>query len=162
MNNLRVARKHCRMTQEEVAKHVNVSQNAYSYWESGKTNVDMASMAKLADLFKVSTDFLSGKSYIKLRVPFEDWRDDWKEDYQSADDDLKKYLLYKYGQPIYDETQAFSIENSVIGNHNSNCCNTSSIQPGNIEKEILDLCGKMTAQQKIALLSRAYELLENK
>ena len=61
MNNLKEARKKAGMTQKQVAEHIGISQNAYSYWESGRNNVDSESMKKLSDLFNVSIDYLLGR-----------------------------------------------------------------------------------------------------
>lgn len=55
---LKEARKSAGLTQREVATYVGVNQNTYSYWENGKTRIDSESLAKLAKLFCVTTDYL--------------------------------------------------------------------------------------------------------
>lgn len=60
MNNLKAARKAVGMTQTEVAALVGISQNGYSYWETGKAKIDPEALAKLATIFGVSTDYLLG------------------------------------------------------------------------------------------------------
>ncbi len=40
--------------QEEVAERLNMSQNAYSQLESGKTKLDIERLEQMASLFKVS------------------------------------------------------------------------------------------------------------
>lgn len=60
MNNLKRARKEAGYTQSEVAKIVGVSQNGYSYWETGKTKIDNASLQKLSVVFGKSVDYLIG------------------------------------------------------------------------------------------------------
>ncbi len=62
MNNLKNARKAVGLTQAEVAMHVGISQNAYSYWENDKVKIDHASLAKLSKLFGVTADYLMGIS----------------------------------------------------------------------------------------------------
>lgn len=62
MNNLKAARKVAHMTQAEVAKVIGITQNGYSYWETGKAKIDHESLSKLADLFGVTTDYLIGAS----------------------------------------------------------------------------------------------------
>ena len=57
-----------RQTQKEVAAVVGVNQNTYSYWENGKTKIDSESLAKLSELFGVTTDFLLGKAPCKTTV----------------------------------------------------------------------------------------------
>ena len=58
---LKEARKSAGLTQKEVAAVVGVNQNTYSYWENGKTKIDSESLAKLSELFGVTTDFLLGR-----------------------------------------------------------------------------------------------------
>ena len=58
MNNLKAARKAAGFTQTEVAKRIGISQNGYSYWETGKAKIDNAMLAKLAALFGCTTDYL--------------------------------------------------------------------------------------------------------
>lgn len=62
MNNLRIARKAAKLTQSEVARVVGITQNGYSYWENGKARIDHESLAKLAMLFGVTTDYLLGNA----------------------------------------------------------------------------------------------------
>lgn len=57
---IREARKKKGFTQMKVAKLLGVNQNTYSYWENGKTKIDHFTLAKLAEVFEVSTDFLLG------------------------------------------------------------------------------------------------------
>ena len=65
---LKEARKSAGLTQKEVAAVVGVNQNTYSYWENGKTKIDSESLAKLSELFGVTTDFLLGKAPCKTTV----------------------------------------------------------------------------------------------
>ena len=62
------ARKSAGLTQKEVAAVVGVNQNTYSYWENGKTKIDSESLAKLSELFGVTTNFLLGKAPCKTTV----------------------------------------------------------------------------------------------
>lgn len=65
---LKEARKSAGLTQKEVAAVVGVNQNTYSYWENGKTKIDSESLAKLSELFGVTTNFLLGKAPCKTTV----------------------------------------------------------------------------------------------
>lgn len=65
---LKEARKSAGLTQKEVAVVVGVNQNTYSYWENGKTKIDSESLAKLSELFGVTTNFLLGKAPCKTTV----------------------------------------------------------------------------------------------
>lgn len=62
MNNLKIARKTKQLTQKEVAQKLGISQNTYSYWESGKIKVDSAGLEKLCKIFETSADYLIGLS----------------------------------------------------------------------------------------------------
>ena len=62
LNNLKSARKKAGLTQAEVAEHIGITQNAYSYWENGKVKIDNESLAKLSKLYGVTIDYLMGIS----------------------------------------------------------------------------------------------------
>jgi len=62
---LKQLRKQKDYTQEEIAKKINISQRAYSYYETGRSTPDMNTLIKLADFFEVSLDVLTGR-YIKV------------------------------------------------------------------------------------------------
>ena len=62
MNNLKKARKAVGLTQAEVAAHIGITQNAYSYWENDKVKIDHESLAKLSKLYGTTTDYLMGIS----------------------------------------------------------------------------------------------------
>lgn len=74
MNHLKDARRAKRMTQTEVANFIGLSQGAYSNWERGESKIDNLSLARLAELFEVSVDYLLGKTdapgnkYIRIPV----------------------------------------------------------------------------------------------
>ena len=61
MNNIRILRVKNFLSQEELAKQVHVTQTAVSQWEKGKTNPDIKTAGKLAELFGVSLDYLLGQ-----------------------------------------------------------------------------------------------------
>ncbi len=60
---LREARKKARLSQQQVADYIGISQNTYSYWENEKYNVDSESLRKLSELFNTSVDYLLGKDF---------------------------------------------------------------------------------------------------
>lgn len=53
------------LTQKELAKNINTSQQNIGFWETGKRNPKYDMIEKLANFFNVSTDYLTGKSNIK-------------------------------------------------------------------------------------------------
>lgn len=46
--------------QEEIAKILNVTTSAYGYYEQGRNEPSLATIKKIAETFKVSTDYLLG------------------------------------------------------------------------------------------------------
>ncbi|MDD3693697.1 MAG: helix-turn-helix transcriptional regulator [Oscillospiraceae bacterium] len=55
---LRKLRKQHHMTQEQVAKSLNIVRSTYAYYETGKTRPDFNTVVRLAHLFNVTTDYL--------------------------------------------------------------------------------------------------------
>lgn len=63
---IRNVREDLDFTQAEVAKHLNCSQVAYSYYETGKRDIPSEVLIELAKLFHCSTDYLLGISDKKI------------------------------------------------------------------------------------------------
>lgn len=55
---LKTLRKQAKMTQAQVAKAVEISQQGYAYWEQGKKRPSHDNLVKIAKLFNVSVDTL--------------------------------------------------------------------------------------------------------
>ena len=55
---LRKLRKQHHMTQEQVAKSLNIVRSTYAYYETGKTRPDFNTVVRLAQLYNVTTDYL--------------------------------------------------------------------------------------------------------
>jgi len=56
-------------TQKQVAEHLGISQNTYSQYEIGVINYPVDAVVKLADFYQVSTDYLLGRTNIKIPYP---------------------------------------------------------------------------------------------
>ena len=54
-------RKQEKLNQRQLAKAIGVNQSAISLWERGARTPDIDTLLKIADFFKVSTDYLLGK-----------------------------------------------------------------------------------------------------
>ncbi|MCL1820956.1 MAG: helix-turn-helix domain-containing protein [Oscillospiraceae bacterium] len=98
------------MTQVEIAKHLKVSRQAYSFYELGKNEMDFKSLCKLADLYSVTTDYLLGRYDTK---PF------------LLDNDSEIELVIKYR--TLDERGKLSV-NVVVENEYSYTCNKKIIK----------------------------------
>ena len=59
---IRELRKETGQKQIEIADYLNISLRAYQYYESATHYPDVAGLIKLADYFKVTTDYLLGRS----------------------------------------------------------------------------------------------------
>ena len=57
-SNLKALRKNVKLTQEEVAEHLNVSRQSVAKWESGESLPDIENCIQLARLYGVSLDDL--------------------------------------------------------------------------------------------------------
>lgn len=60
------------LTQTELSKLLNCTQQTYSRYESGEIAIDIYNLMKLADFYKTSTDYLLGlteeiKPYPRIR-----------------------------------------------------------------------------------------------
>ena len=58
---LKELRKSRDMTQEAVAKEIHVSRPTYTEYELGKKRPSLETLVKLADFYKVSLDYLTGR-----------------------------------------------------------------------------------------------------
>ena len=50
------------LTQIQISKQLNISQRAYSHFETGTRGIPTEILIKLADIFEVSLDYLVGRS----------------------------------------------------------------------------------------------------
>ena len=62
MSNFKKAREKAGLSQKEIAITLNVSQNAVSNWENGKTYPAGKNLIQLTELLSCSADYLLGKS----------------------------------------------------------------------------------------------------
>jgi len=62
MERIKVLRKDAGLSQKELAEALGVHQTAVSQWEHGRTMPDIGLLPALAELFKVSVDYLLGRS----------------------------------------------------------------------------------------------------
>ena len=118
---LKEARKSAGLTQKEVAAVVGVNQNTYSYWENGKTKIDSESLAKLSELFGVTTDFLLGKAPCKTTVDSVNDKPAVRSDeekllgvYNSLDQESKTQLSVAYLIMLKNlETQGINVQQLI-------------------------------------------------
>ncbi|MHC5228386.1 helix-turn-helix domain-containing protein [Enterococcus sp. LJL99] len=63
--NIRSIREDNDMTQQQMAELLNVSQNTYSQYETGKIDWTASTLIKIADYFDVSVDYLLDRTKFK-------------------------------------------------------------------------------------------------
>ena len=85
---LRLLREKNGLTQKQVAEMLNIDLSTYAYYESGKTRPDILTIAKLARLYRISTDFLLDVRIPSLQMELHDER----VDYQSFQTARAQYL----------------------------------------------------------------------
>lgn len=57
------------LTQRQIAEVLHIKQNTYSQYESGKRQLPLDALIRLAQFYKVSTDFLLGLTDISEPYP---------------------------------------------------------------------------------------------
>ena len=65
---LKELRKSHKFTQQQLADRINISQRAYSHYEKGQCEPDVSTLIKLAEIYDISLDILTGR-YIKANSP---------------------------------------------------------------------------------------------
>lgn len=50
------------ITQRQVAEYLNIKQNTYSQYETGKRDISVTLLSKLADYYGVSIDYIVGRT----------------------------------------------------------------------------------------------------
>ena len=88
---IRDLRKQKRMSQTELAKSAGVSQTTVTAWETGKAEPSSSTVARLADIFNVTTDYLLGRP---------NKQETKKDDVELSDDDV---IMTWRGKPLSDE-----------------------------------------------------------
>jgi len=62
---LKELREEKKMTQEDIGKIINKSQQTVDHYEKGRSSPDIENIKKLSNFFNVSTDYLLGKNNIR-------------------------------------------------------------------------------------------------
>lgn len=57
-----------KLTQEELSAQLGISRASLSHYEKNRREPDLNTLTKIADLFKVSIDYLAGRTKIPTRI----------------------------------------------------------------------------------------------
>lgn len=60
MNRLKELRKERGLLQKEVADYLEISRATYSFWETGRYEIDFKNLKKLAEFYNVTIDYILG------------------------------------------------------------------------------------------------------
>lgn len=58
---LKEKRRKIGLTQEEIAQKLKISQSTYAGYETGKSQPDVETLSKIADILETSLDYLAGR-----------------------------------------------------------------------------------------------------
>ena len=98
-NRLAQLREERELSQEDVGKIVNAAQNTVSQWERGARGISSEMLIRLSDFYKVSIDYLLGRSEDRSmfhKTTLSDITDDEIQlikKYRSLDEDGKRRVL---------------------------------------------------------------------
>lgn len=77
---LKELRKETGYTQKEMAKMLNITQSAYSQYETGLIEPDIKTIINLANIFDISTDMLLERKYKKhFALFYDEFAEDFSE-----------------------------------------------------------------------------------
>lgn len=107
IKNLKKLRLEMRMTQQQVADKISVSQQSINKYENHNIEPDIDTLIKIADLFEVSLDYLVGHTDIPHRI-------ETVEPYDLNDDEAS--LVDNYRKLSVNERSSI---NMVIKNYNA-------------------------------------------
>jgi transcriptional regulator with XRE-family HTH domain len=94
---LRELRKEKGFTQKEVALKLNIGQTTYAGYENNKSNPDLGMLDQLSNFYNVTTDYLIGKTDIKLTITEMTLLKEIDLDHEEL---FKKYQLTIDGEPL--------------------------------------------------------------
>lgn len=97
----KTARKMCNLKLTEAAKILGVSQPTLSSWESGRKSPTIDSILKMAELYKVSTDYLLGNELEQNII-------------QRSEEELPyQNLRIMHGQPVWSNEYGWMLVDSI-------------------------------------------------
>jgi transcriptional regulator with XRE-family HTH domain len=95
---LKLLREEKGLKQLDIAQMLGVSRTTYTQYETGKSEPDLTTVAKLADYFNVSLDYLLGR--VSIREPIETIAahhegEDWTEEELEEIERFKEFVKMK-------------------------------------------------------------------
>lgn len=103
MNNIRKERWAKGFKQAELAELLQIRQNTLSNWETGRTEPDLNSLRKMAEIFDVSIDYLVGKTDLSKDFVPESPKVPGEVDFYTALDNMDSHQLLEALQAVTDK-----------------------------------------------------------
>ena len=104
MNRLRELRRGLKESQQDIAKILGITQQAYSYYEADKRNMDPESLKILSNHFGVSVDYIIGNSDTKEKTPSE----------ESVSFDDFTYAMYRQSKDLSEEAKKMLLDMATM------------------------------------------------
>jgi len=110
MNRIRELRKHMKLTQKELATHLQIADSTLSYWEMGKYEPDREALMKLSRFFKVPIDYILSGDFAKWDIDVDrtqklhDGASRFGESVMFVSEHMVEYGLQS-GQDAFDRTE---------------------------------------------------------
>ncbi len=127
MNRLKELRLKSGKKQTDVAEFLGVTPAAFSYYETGKRELDSASIIKLSEYFSVSADYLLGKNDTRKKCVFAGTFDPFTLGHQKTVEDCLNIfdevviaiMVNKFKQPMFSLEERLEIISRIFaGNPN--------------------------------------------
>lgn len=122
---LKELRKERKMTQAELAKIMNVSQEAISCWERGKRDPSCEDLKKLADIFNVTLDYLLSRNKEFHCSNLSNEQKKLLNEFNGLDKPHQQIILSTISAFL--TQQAAKIFENVINNNNNNGSGTMNV-----------------------------------
>ena len=94
--NMRILMKERRIIQDELAAKIGRTRQTVCRYVNGESEPGYETLAKIADLFSVSTDYLLGISPARSRSADEAYKQGWEDAYKRGWDDACNYTQDRY------------------------------------------------------------------
>jgi len=101
---LKSLREEMGLKQIDIVEMLGVSRTTYTQYETGKSEPDLATVAKLAEFFNTSVDYLISKTSIKTPIETiaahrsDDPMSELPEEARKSLEEFKEYIIRKYGK----------------------------------------------------------------
>ena len=96
-------RKQKGLTQADISRHLHITQQTYSSYETGRRQINYETLCMLADYYEVSVDYLLGRDVSLPSYLNEEERNiiaQYRELGNNAKDAVKNCLLFEYSRSL--------------------------------------------------------------